>query len=441
MVDGFPDPVVESGRGERPQGEDSAAGSNASMRRTRWGALICCGLLAAMEGFDSQVMAFAAPEIEKLWSVPKANFGPVFSAGLIGGIVGGFLYGSAAERCGPKKALLLFTLVFSIFTLATAFAKNIDQLILLRGIAGVGIGGAVPGVIVVISRLTAESLRATMITSILCAALVGASASGLLVVTVAPAYGWQAAFYIGGAMPFLIMPFFMAMVPELPHPVENRSQPTGGGLPERARGARPKSSKIWMLFRSDLLAATARLWLTAMCASAFYYLLASWMPSILTLSGMTTHQAVGAGVSFNISGVFGAVLLGRLMDRYDPYRVVTISYVIGGCATLALSVLEMPLAGMFALTMISGFFTIGALFCGTALPIIFYPSELHSVGVGTFGSLGRAGGTIGPLIGSGILLAGGDMQGIFLAAAIISGIAAFCVRGLAGTAPSLDKGE
>ena len=54
-----------------------------------------------MDGFDVQVLGYAAPAIIEEWGIPKTDLTPVFGAGLLGLFVGSILVGMAADRLGP----------------------------------------------------------------------------------------------------------------------------------------------------------------------------------------------------------------------------------------------------------------------------------------------------------------------------------------------------
>src|ERR1700722_1707911 len=111
--------------------------------------LCCC--VSMVEGFDLQAMAFAAPDIAQEWHVASALFGLVFSAGLFGGLAGGFLVGAVGFSFGPKTTLVFSLLLFGTFTTTTVFGTTLGQLGILRCIAGIGLGAAVPGVVSIVA--------------------------------------------------------------------------------------------------------------------------------------------------------------------------------------------------------------------------------------------------------------------------------------------------
>ena len=97
-----------------------------------------CALML-IEGYDMQVMAYAAPAILKEWDISRAVFGPVLSANLIGYLFGALGLTTLGDIIGRKKIIIFGALLFGSFTLATAFATSLTELIVFRIIAGLGL--------------------------------------------------------------------------------------------------------------------------------------------------------------------------------------------------------------------------------------------------------------------------------------------------------------
>lgn len=59
--------------------------------------LILCALIAMMDGFDTQAIAYVAPVIAAHWNLSISSFGPIFGAGLFGLMIGALVVGPAAD--------------------------------------------------------------------------------------------------------------------------------------------------------------------------------------------------------------------------------------------------------------------------------------------------------------------------------------------------------
>jgi MFS transporter, AAHS family, 4-hydroxybenzoate transporter len=89
-------------------------------------------VITFFDGFDMNVIAFAAPYLAPVFGLDKVMMGKVFSIGLAGTMVGGFLFGYVGDKIGRRPAIILATATFGILTMAIAFAANYQQLLALR---------------------------------------------------------------------------------------------------------------------------------------------------------------------------------------------------------------------------------------------------------------------------------------------------------------------
>jgi len=403
--------------------------------------------LMMVEGFDIQAMAFAAPLIAQEWHIPAALFGPVFSAGLFGGIFGGALVAPFGDRWGARRLLIASTVCFGLFTLATAFAHSRSELIVLRLVAGLGIATAVPCVIAILSSYSPLRLRSTVVVAAFVFQLLGAVVGGALSARLMPMHGWAVVFLIGGISPLALA---AAMIPLLPEPViyllTHQRQAQLGGLLEKmhklpARTARHRIFSINLetrvnptlpeLLREGRATGTLFLWVTVLLGVMFFYFLANWLPMILRGGGVTVSIAVWGGVILNAGGAIGSLVFSQLIDRLGMVRTIAAGYLLGGLAILAVGHPAEALSLSMVMVFCCGFFGLGVQSCLVALTVRLYPPELHSTAVGSTFAFGRLGAVVGPLVGGYILSKGGagpQLFGFAACAAILAGLATMPIR-------------
>lgn len=160
--------------------------------------LILSFLIMFCDGYDLQAIAFASPTIIADWGIEKALFGVVFSAGLFGIMIGGFLFGYVADRIGRRPAFLVGTLLFGVATLSTVLSSDITNLAALRFVAGLGLGGITPICFALNVEYVPQRYRATVVAFVMVGYVIGTSAGGLFAAWLVPHYGWHVLFYIGG---------------------------------------------------------------------------------------------------------------------------------------------------------------------------------------------------------------------------------------------------
>ena len=112
----------------------------------------------------------------------------MFSAGLFGLMIGALLFGPLADRIGRKKIIIFSTLAFGIGTLATAFVQDVDALLAIRFLTGLGLGGAMPNTVAMTSEFNPRRRRATMVMIMFCGFSVGAALGGFLAAGADPAF-------------------------------------------------------------------------------------------------------------------------------------------------------------------------------------------------------------------------------------------------------------
>src|SRR6266851_7093550 len=176
--------------------------------------LIWSFFIVLIDGYDIGAIAFAAPSLVRAWGLKPGELGPVFSASLVGILFGSALFGWVGDRYGRKAALVASNLLFGVFTLAAAYATNLDQMFWLRLLAGLGIGGVIPNVVAINAESAPRRLRATLaIIAVGCVPL-GGAIPGFVAAALVPQYGWQLLFYIGGIVPIVIAIVSMFGLPE-----------------------------------------------------------------------------------------------------------------------------------------------------------------------------------------------------------------------------------
>src|ERR1700733_10818888 len=192
----------------------SEAVGNSSFGGFQLGLCILCGLCLIMDGFDVQAMGYVAPAILKEWHVPNAQFGPVFGAGLFGIQVGSLLFSMLADKIGRRPVLIGVTLCFSVLTFLTAQSANVQQMLAIRFIAGVGWCDIVANAVALVGEYSPRTLRVTIMMIVGNGFTAGAAFGGFIAAWLIPHYGWRSVFYFGAAAPLVISAIMIVALPE-----------------------------------------------------------------------------------------------------------------------------------------------------------------------------------------------------------------------------------
>jgi MFS transporter, AAHS family, 4-hydroxybenzoate transporter len=377
-----------------------------------------CALVAVLDGYDTQTIAFVAPEIVQRWHVPAWQFGSVFASGLLGGLLGAIVFGIVGDRLGRKPVLLVTVVLFSVGSLLTALCNTLPSLTGMRFLTGLGLGGALPCFVSLTSEYAPKRLRATLVTTMFCGFPLGAVIGAFVSAQLIPAFGWESVFIVGGVLPLLTLPFLALFAPESVRFLELRQNHKEIGLLLRRMGSRFEWSgevprighgtrvPVINLFRDGRALGTILLWVTLFLSLLLTYFLVNWVPVVAGRHGLSASSAVQASAMLNFGSIFGCIVLGRLADRFGTARVVGGGFLLGALAIASIGHVAASAVQLGAVAFVAGFFSIGAQICTVAMCAAFYDTFSRATGIGWSMGIGRVGAIVGPVLG-GVLLGSG----------------------------------
>ena len=412
--------------------------------------LATCAAVLFLDGFDTQAIGYVAPVLAKEWGMTKGALGPVFSAGLFGLMIGALLFGPLADRIGRKKIIVLSTLAFGIGALVTALVQDVNALLAIRFLTGLGLGGAMPNAIATTSEFNPRRRRATMVMIMFCGFSVGAALGGLLAAVLIPHFGWRSVFVVGGLAPLLLVPILALRLPELVRflALTGRANARVAGLlsainPKAAfapatqfvvREPHLAGIPVLHLFREGRTLVTLLLWVVFFMSLLDIYFLANWLPTVLNDLGASVSEAAAIGSMLQVGGVVGTFALGSIIDRFS-FRALALVYFIAVFAVGAIGQLGHSTVLVTMAIFASGFCVVGGQIAANALAAAFYPTSVRSSGVGWALGIGRVGSIVGPLVGGALMTMKWSTADVFMAAAgaaLCAALATFCLSRLAG---------
>ncbi|MBH3431171.1 3-(3-hydroxy-phenyl)propionate transporter MhpT [Pseudomonas alkylphenolica] len=375
-----------------------------------------CFLVALMEGLDLQAAGIAAQGMAAAFNLDKLHMGWVFSAGILGLLPGAFVGGWVADRIGRKRVLMGSVALFGLFSLVTALAWDFNSLIVARCLTGVGLGAALPNLIALTSEAAGPRLRGTAVSMMYCGVPLGAALAAVIGIA-GYSVGWQVVFYVGGAVPLLIVPLLGRYLPE-------------SAAFRDGQQSTDNSTGLWHgLFRNGAGSSTLLLWLSYFFTLMVVYILINWLPSLLVGQGFTGVQASWVMLALQLGAAIGTLLLGALMDRLPAWAIASLIY-LGILGSLTALGLANAFEHMLVAGFVAGLFATGGQGVLYALAPLFYPTHMRATGVGTAVAVGRLGAMSGPLVAGQMLALGTGTAGVMLASApgiVLAAGAMFCL--------------
>jgi MFS transporter, AAHS family, 4-hydroxybenzoate transporter len=383
--------------------------------RFNFNLLVWSFLAMVADGFDIAGLASAAPGLSRAWHVAPKAFAPAFSASLFGILIGAPLLGHAGDRFGRKALIVTGCVIFSLGTVAMVWATNLDQVVALRVLAGVGIGGLMPNAIALNAELSPKRLRATLVVLMFTGITAGAGIPGLIQAWLIPIHGWKIMFWIGGIAPLILAACLSWTLPEsvkfLAFKPERRAELlrtvrrlrrdmtiSDGAQFAAVPAARSGTLGMVPIFSGVLAWITPLLWVCFASALMANFFLNSWLPLIFEGSGLSAKQSGLAISLYHSGGTIGGLLVSLVLARFG-FAVIASLFLFATLAIAAIGLPGLSYAAMVSAVTLSGFCTLGAQFGNNAASGLLYPTAFRSSGVGWALGVGRFGSIAGPLVG------------------------------------------
>ena len=419
------------------------------LTRFQMRAIALCSLVAFLDGLDSQAIAVAAPAIADTIGLPRAVLGPIFSAGLLGAMLGALTFGPFGDRFGRKRVLVGCAVAFGMFTILTAYCGSYGEILAVRFLAGVGLGGATPCFIALASEYAPQRRRAMVASLIWSAFPLGGMAGGFLNAAILTRYGWQSIFLISGTLPVVVALALVVWLPEsLRYMIAAGADPARiGAVAARIRPGTPPGTRyvadeeraggaaLRQLFTEGRMARTLLLWVPFFTGFGILGITVVWAPVLLRDHGIPLSQAALLLGVHNIGALIGMSSAGRLIERYGARRILVPGFLLGaGCVgALGYAAASVPAmaAALFLVGLLVGLGASGSI----ALVALSYPTAMRSTGIGWAMGMGRFAQVLAPLLAAASVTAGWTGSQLFLLFATAPVLGALAILALQSGRP------
>ncbi|RYY28809.1 MAG: MFS transporter [Sphingomonadales bacterium] len=427
-----------------------AALERGAMRPLQVMVVALCIAMNALDGFDVLAISFAAPGIAKEWGIDPATLGIVLSMELFGMAAGSVLIGNAADRMGRRPTILGCLAVMAAGMFGAAFANNVETLLALRLVTGIGIGGMLSSTSAMVAEFSNARRRSLNVALNIAgystgAILGGLVASGLL----ADGGDWRSVFLFGGAMTAVMLPLALLMPESLDSLIVRRPPgalkkinatlgrlriPSVERLPPQADVTHKPS--IMSLFGPRYARITIQLTIAYFAQIMLFYYVQKWVPKIVVDMGFAPDQAAHVLVAANIGNLLGALLIAFSTQRV-PLRPLIAASMVAGFIAIGIFGQGFTDINHLALSVAVAAFFVNASVVGL-YPVLAqtYPSTLRASGIGFVIGVGRGGSALGPVI-AGALFAGGSS---LMLVSIMMGIGALVAAAMILTLPMTGGG-
>ena len=345
--------------------------------------IFICFFLNVIDGIDVLVMSYTAPVIASAWSISSDTLGVVFSSGLLGMAIGALLLAPQADYFGRKKIILISIIIISSGVIFTGFSKNVYHLILLRFFSGIGIGAMLATTASIVSEYAPDRSKDFWISFVLAGYPIGAMLAGYISNIILNNYSWEWVFFIFGSISLIFIPIVYFLMSE-------------STIFLKLNKAKNQTVPVLSLFSKNHLTKTLKLWTAFFFSFACLYFLISWIPKLVTESGLSLKLGIYSGTVFNLGAFFGIITQGYFSSIFGLKKTISSFLFLTGIIMILINFF----VGSDLMLIIFGIlgFAIQGGFVGLySVAVRIYPSEFRTTGIGWGIGVGRLGAVIGPL--------------------------------------------
>lgn len=325
-------------------------GENMDQKRTniRWYFAIAFFIIGVIAYMDrSNISIIAGPMMEDL-HLNKTQFGLLASFFSLGYALMQVPSGFLAEKFGSKKMLTIALVWWSAFTILTGVVKNHGMLYAVRFLFGIGEAPMYPSNAVFNTNWFAKGEKGRASSALLAGSYFGPVIAPVVTIAIVNMFGWQAVFYIFGAIGFIIAILWMVIAKDLPeqHKMVNEAEKSYI-MENRDIIKTEKSNAPWNIFlkRFSFYALAAQYFVVQFVVSLFLIWLPTYLMEQYNVKLTDPDMAWAAGAPWIAmfllilcGGAISDKLLQSGMSRFIARASIAITGFVVFCISLFMSI-------------------------------------------------------------------------------------------------------
>lgn len=381
-------------------------------KNTKWHVLVGGFFGYMFDAMDILLLAVAMPVIITDLGISRADGGLLATATMIGIGLSSVIVGWCADTYGRRHTLFWSLTIFSVLTVAIAFTNTWFEILVLRFLAGLGLGGVWSIIVAYIAETWPAKQRGRAASFVLSSFPAGAGLAAFLAYLIIPVYGWRSLF-LCGAGAIIVAIYFLIFVPESEDWKKQKEE-------QRIKGEKISVSEI---FSAEMAHNTIMATIVASFGLIGYWGCTTWLPLFLTQDrGLTMETMSLFFVVLNIGMFVGYNAFGILADKIGRRAALVLSF-IGTAITLPIYVNMTGNMALLIMGPVYAFFTAFVGLMGSYFPELF-PTRIRAIGAGFCFNIGRGVSAFAPFAMGFIAQSYGLVTGLMICAAF------FCLAGL-----------
>jgi AAHS family 4-hydroxybenzoate transporter-like MFS transporter len=248
-----------------------------------------------------------------------------------------------------------------------------------------------------------------------------------------PVIGWQGVFIVGGAVPLVLLAVLYFLLPESLNYRISRSRGNGiesvrktlnrivpAALPADVVFMTPETAaraSVAALFANGNARNTIAIWGVYLFNWIAWFMLLSWLPTVLKTAGLPATQAPMGTVVVNAVFIVCAIPLSILLPKVNTQRLLIALLTLGIAIAVGLAYAGTSWGLVFVLAGAAGLGIGGQQIALNYLVVGAYPTTLRATATGWAIGMGRVGAIAGSAVGGSVLAMSGP-AGFYMALAL-----------------------
>jgi putative MFS transporter len=302
--------------------------------------------------YDIFVVAYIGAALQQSAFLSLKQFSFFVASGFLGMFFGTIFFGMGSDRWGRRVSFITLLLIYSVFTLAGAFAPSAGWLIATRFFAGLGIGAEIVVIGTYVTELVPSHARGRYVAITQIAGFTAVPVAAILARLLVPTHflmaGWRWVMVIGGSGALLTW-WFRRRLPESPRwlesqgltaeadqvmrALESESLSAEEALPvvamRESDGASRKRGEFGELWRPPYLRRTVMLILFQLLQTIGFYGFANWAPTFLLKRGFSLLHSLEYTMLIALVSPVGPILAAWTSDRLErKWTIVALALLV-----------------------------------------------------------------------------------------------------------------
>ncbi|HIY66885.1 MAG TPA: MFS transporter [Candidatus Agrococcus pullicola] len=373
----------------------------------KWVVLFSAFIIYLFDALEIAILSFALPAVSAEFGLEPVQGGLLATATLLGMGFSGPIMGWLADNKGRKFALNVCLVLFILLTAAIYFVPNFTVFLILRFVAGLGLGGVWSIISAFVVETWPPHQRGKAVAFVLASFPIGGVAAAQLASWMMP--HWREMFLVAGLsaiLPLLLSIFLLR---------ESEAWREQRALAQVS--AEKTNVSLTEIFRPGLARVTIFASLVATAAFVAYYGASTWLPSYLETERGLDAQSVGQFMTWLNLGMFaGYIVFGWLADKIGKKNALLLSMFGSGVLMPLYGIVTDQSVLLWLGPLYAFFMTFAGLF-GSYLGELF-PTRVRATGAGFTFNVGRGVSAFAPMILGGIAAAASFATGLIVAGLI-----------------------